>query len=208
MSRTLPPRPNLEHLKKQAKDLLGDLQRQDPESKLADALHAIAREYGFSSWPRLKAHVEALPGESGSAEAPVTANPFVGTWTANLSKSKRHPLNEFQSATLRFAMMGDAVTITHVGVDPSGREEHGEDTILADGKEHAAARDHGYVLVARWIGSHILEIVATKDGQIAGRGKYEVSPDGKTLTVSALDASANADGWRTDTDHVIVLDRE
>jgi hypothetical protein len=44
MSRHLPAHPNLDHLKKQAKDLLRDLQRQNPGSKLAAALHAIARE--------------------------------------------------------------------------------------------------------------------------------------------------------------------
>jgi hypothetical protein len=55
MSRQLPAHPNLEHLKKQAKDLLPDLQRQNPGSKLADALHTIAREYGFTTWPELKA---------------------------------------------------------------------------------------------------------------------------------------------------------
>ena len=61
MSRHLPPRPNLDHLKKQAKDLLRHVQKRNPQWKLADALHAIAREYGFASWPKLKAHVDSLP---------------------------------------------------------------------------------------------------------------------------------------------------
>lgn len=45
MSRHLPANPNLDHLRKQAKDLLRDLEQRNPGSKLADALHAIAREY-------------------------------------------------------------------------------------------------------------------------------------------------------------------
>src|SRR5262249_15271947 len=60
MSRDLPARPNLEHLRKQAKDLLSELQQRDPALQLADAQHAIAREYGFARWPKLKAHVEWL----------------------------------------------------------------------------------------------------------------------------------------------------
>jgi ankyrin repeat protein len=60
MSRELPAKPNLEHLKNQAKDLLRDLQQHDPAAKLSDALHAVAREYGFTSWPKLKEHVESL----------------------------------------------------------------------------------------------------------------------------------------------------
>ena len=55
MSRQLPQKPNLEHLKKQAKELL----RSMPHTKLADAQHALANEYGFPTWAKLKAHVEA-----------------------------------------------------------------------------------------------------------------------------------------------------
>ena len=59
MSRDLPAHPNLDHLKKQAKELLQTMKQQDPDALLADAQHALAREYGFASWPRLKAHVES-----------------------------------------------------------------------------------------------------------------------------------------------------
>ena len=42
----------------------------------------------------------------------------------------------------------------------------------------------GYVLMARWRGSHFLETVARRDGQSAGWGTYEVSTDGDSLIVS------------------------
>ena len=48
MSRDLPARPNLDHLKKQAKELLQTMKQQDPDTQLADAQHALAREYGFT----------------------------------------------------------------------------------------------------------------------------------------------------------------
>lgn len=76
MSRTLPARANLEFLSKEAKTLLQRVKAGDADArerlrlsgppdlrdtpKLADCQHAIAREYGFPSWPKLKAHVEAL----------------------------------------------------------------------------------------------------------------------------------------------------
>jgi len=56
MSRQLPGKPNLEYLKKQAKELLRSMR----QGKLADAQHTLANEYGFSTWAKLKAHVEAL----------------------------------------------------------------------------------------------------------------------------------------------------
>ena len=83
MSRELPPRANLEHLKKQAKDLLEAHKRAEPEAlgrirdavpafrgksdeeiarapfALHDAQSAIAREYGQKSWNDLRAAVAA-----------------------------------------------------------------------------------------------------------------------------------------------------
>jgi hypothetical protein len=76
------------------------------------------------------------------------------------------------------------VTIAQVFVDPSGHDVGGRMTIRADGREHPSEYGNGHALIARWIGSHILEAVDVKDGQIFGRGTYEVSGDGKTLTVS------------------------
>ena len=193
MSRNLPPHPNLEHLRNQAKDLLHTLEQENPTLRLADAQHAIAREYGFASWPKLKAFVEALSGEVAATEmVQEKMNPFVGRWTADLSKSKRHPANQFQSATLDFTVVGDSVTIVDLLVDDSGREHRGQNTILADGIEHPS--ENGYVLTARWRGSHILDTVATKDGLNAGWGRYEVSQDGNVMTISG-------------DEQVIVLDR-
>ena len=83
MSRSLPERPNLAHLAKQAKRLLKEHREGDAEAArrltaanprlqqalandqtadiaLADAQFAIAREYGFQDWAALKRHIELL----------------------------------------------------------------------------------------------------------------------------------------------------
>ncbi len=81
-TKRLPSQPNLDHLKQQAKDLLRDRAAGDAQAcqrlrefhpalaglsdadiatanlTWSDGLFAIAREYGFASWPRLKARVE------------------------------------------------------------------------------------------------------------------------------------------------------
>jgi hypothetical protein len=189
MSRNLPPHPNIEHLKKQAKDLLHDLQQGNPAAKLADAQFALAREYGFASWPKLKSYVESL-----STPIQSDKNPFAGKWTANLSKSKPHPANQFQSAIIEFAVAGNIVTITDVVIDESGHEVAGKNTIVVDGVEHAAENGSGYTLMAKWNGLRVIETEARKDGQIAGWGKYEVSEDAKSLAI-------------TGDDQMIVLDR-
>jgi ankyrin repeat protein len=56
MSRELPAKPSLESLRKQAKQL----QRTMFPAKLADAQHALAKEYGFDNWARLKSYVVTL----------------------------------------------------------------------------------------------------------------------------------------------------
>lgn len=58
MTKTLPERPDLDWLKKSAKEHLAELRRRDPQAKLHQAQLAIARDYGFSSWRALKAHVD------------------------------------------------------------------------------------------------------------------------------------------------------
>jgi ankyrin repeat protein len=89
MSKPLPPQPDLEQLRKQAKDLLKSLKSGNPEAlrrfrenhpdhsslleqemqtaavSLADAQLVLAREHGFASWPKLKDHVDAILIESG-----------------------------------------------------------------------------------------------------------------------------------------------
>ena len=60
MSRELPAKPSLEFLKKQAKELLRSTRQSTGQGKLADAQHTLANEYGFSTWAKLKLHVEAL----------------------------------------------------------------------------------------------------------------------------------------------------
>jgi len=59
MAQALPARPNLEWLRKTAKQALRELRAQQPAARLADAQFAVARDHGFSSWRALKAHVDA-----------------------------------------------------------------------------------------------------------------------------------------------------
>jgi|GEM_PF-1029014 len=90
MSKPLPHRPNLDHLRRQAKTLLAGIRSGDTESiqilsaylpaakemsastiaaadfRLADAQFAIARSTGFGSWPKLAQHVELLRSLEGT----------------------------------------------------------------------------------------------------------------------------------------------
>jgi len=67
--RNLPDRPNLRHLKDQARDLL----RSGAAASIADAQFQVARLYGFASWPKLKAHVESFE-EIGQLKQAIDTN--------------------------------------------------------------------------------------------------------------------------------------
>ena len=56
----LPARANLEHLRNEAKQRLKIMRSQAPEARLSEAQLLVARSYGFSSWRKLKSHIDAL----------------------------------------------------------------------------------------------------------------------------------------------------
>jgi ankyrin repeat protein len=60
MTETLPNRPDIDWLKKNAKQRLTELRKTDGSIRLHHAQLDIARQYGFTSWRALKAHVDAL----------------------------------------------------------------------------------------------------------------------------------------------------
>src|SRR5438067_2038208 len=113
MRTRLPARPNLEHLRSQAKALLTRLREGDPQAaktfveylpeaailspeqvrergfRLADAQAAIARKTGFAAWPGLARHVDRLRS-------------MEGTWTFRSLELDGQPM---PSATLAGALM-------------------------------------------------------------------------------------------------------
>jgi uncharacterized protein (TIGR03067 family) len=90
MAKNLPARPNLDHLRRQAKALLAALEAGEADAistlvthlpsaagltaqqvrersfRLADAQSAVARKTGFGSWPQLARHVEQLRALEGT----------------------------------------------------------------------------------------------------------------------------------------------
>ena len=129
---------------------------------------------------------------------------FVGTWIGNLEKSRRHANHQFHNATLTFEVSVDVVTLTHAGMNASGKHESGTTVLCADGQEHPVSpQAPGVVVATRWRRGHVLETVAKKDGQTVGDGTYEVSSDGRTLTATV--AGIDAAGARFE--QVIVFDR-
>ena len=60
MSKLLPVKPNLYHLKVQAKRLQRDLAQSNPSIRLQTAQNCLSREYGFSGWSELLLHLQRV----------------------------------------------------------------------------------------------------------------------------------------------------
>jgi ankyrin repeat protein len=60
MPKTLPARPDLDWLRKAAKQTLKEFRKTRPDAKLHEAQLVVARDYGFPSWRALKARVDTL----------------------------------------------------------------------------------------------------------------------------------------------------
>jgi len=131
-------------------------------------------------------------------------HPFEGIWNANLAKSQRHENHQFKSATIKFEISDDLVLLTYTGVNMAGKEESGVTRIQPDGKEHPVAEAPGVVTISKWTTSHILELVARKEGNVVGESKYEVSKDGKTLTATVKGVDAKGRSF----EQIIVFDRD
>jgi outer membrane usher protein FimD/PapC len=107
---------------------------------------------------------------------------FAGSWVADLQQSKLHPGFTFERVTLDISVSADTVTLTSDLVSPSGQKQRVTETFRTDGTPTPGTLNLGIVLIARWVGSHVLASVAEKGDQIVALVTYEVSADGKTLT--------------------------
>lgn len=110
--RPLPDRPNLRHLKDEARDLV----RAGTAKSIADAQFTIARLYGFPSWPKLKAYVESLD-EIGRLKQAIDTNDLAGV--QNLMT--RNP--ELHRAPLGYGRNGPLTWVAECRVpwEPPGR---------------------------------------------------------------------------------------
>lgn len=185
MSRELPERPSLDHLRQQAKDRLVDMRHNAPEAQLADALHRIARDYGFNTWPELKAHVERVAPSKGMA--PAGRDSLAGRWAARGASLRSLGVAPPESAALEFTIVGCHVTITQWTVDQNGREVRATSSVDVDGEEHRYA-DTPHGIVARWSG-RTLEVHTTLDGRPTSHVTYALSENGTSLTLSASTAA-------------------
>jgi hypothetical protein len=113
------------------------------------------------------------------------ADPIVGTWTLNLSKSKfasAAPASE----TRTYSQSADGtISLTAKTVGADGREKSETSSFRLDGKEYPYKSDtiDADSVSERRISSHVTTWRLKKDGKVVETGRRTVSRDGRTLTM-------------------------
>lgn len=130
-------------------------------------------------------------------------HPLTGSWIANLPESRRDLNHQFESATMRFEIDGDIVSLAYGGVNAKGRQEQAAQRLHADGHERVVPEAAD--VAATWtLDERALHSLGRRNGLDVGRASYRVSDDGRrmTATVTGIDAAGKS------FDQVIVFDRE
>ena len=157
----LPDAPSLEWLRKQAKRRLDELRQSTPDARLADAQFDLAKQYGFSSWRTLKAHIESLSLEGQLFAAARSGDVDALTELLDRHPDQLHARNKpYGHTLLHLAAFAGQLTVVDLllrrGLDVNAREQ-GDNTYAM---HWAAAAGH----------LEVVRRLADAGGDVVGHG--------------------------------------
>ena len=119
------------------------------------------------------------------------ANPHMGTWKLNDTKSKI-PAGMGKNTTVTYAEAKDEVKVTVDGTDKDGKPTHSVWVGKFDGKAYPVKGNLSYNSVAyKMVNDRTNDITAMKDGKTVWTGRITVAADGKSRTVTINGTDAN-----------------
>ena len=123
--------------------------------------------------------------------ASLAANPHIGTWKLNESKSKI-PAGLGKNNTVIYVEQKDKIKITVDGVDKNGKPTHSVWVGKFDGKAYPLKGNLAYNSVAyKVVNDRTNDITTMKDGKVMWSGRIAVAADGKSRTVTISGTDAN-----------------
>ncbi len=114
----------------------------------------------------------------------LAADPQMGTWKLNESKSKITPGTLKNTHVVYSSMLGE-VKIKADGIDANGKPSHTEWSGKFDGKDYPVTGDpNSDARSYTKVNERTLTTTNKKNGKVTVAGQIVVSPDGKTRTVT------------------------
>lgn len=148
----------------------------------------------------------ALAVVSSSIAAQTKAEPLMGTWQVNLEKTNYNMAPPPKSQTLTWKPSADgSFTFTTASVTAQGQKTGSQMTARFDGNDYPVKGSANTTSRAfKRLDDRTYEEVSKLNGKVTLTRTHKVSPDGKTLTITAT--GTNADGQKVNM--VTVFDKE
>src|SRR6266404_5036538 len=127
----------------------------------------------------------------GLATLLVAADPTVGTWKLNTTKSKYSPGPAPKSATITYQETADGIKRTGENVLPDGTKTSFEYTAKYDSKDYPVTGSDTIDMIAlKRINDRTTEATLKKSGKVVSTARRVVSKDGKMLTLTITGTNA------------------
>jgi hypothetical protein len=132
------------------------------------------------------------------------ANPQMGTWKLNETKSKMTP-GMAKNNTVAYHSVLFKIKVTIDGTDAKGKPTHNEWTGNFDGKDYPVTGDPTSDMRSyKKVDDHTMDFTIKKGGKVTISGRIVVAADGKSRTVTAEGTDAKGKKFK----NVAVYDKQ
>lgn len=147
--------------------------------------------------------IAAISGLAIAAEP--AADPVVGTWKLNVSKSTFTTGPALKAQTRTYSQSPKGITLVMKTTGADGMEVTSQTTYQFDGKDYPVTGSPDYdTISAKQVDANTAEFTLKKGAKPMGTTRRTVSQDGKTLTTKMKVTSAKGE----QSDSVLVFDKQ
>jgi hypothetical protein len=113
-------------------------------------------------------------------------DPLVGTWKLNVSKSKYTPGPAPQEETRVYEAQAEGINVTVRTIEADGHTATIHISANYDGKDYPVTGSSDYDVITKLtkISERVAEATLMHGSRLIATAKREVSPDGKTMTIT------------------------
>jgi hypothetical protein len=111
-------------------------------------------------------------------------NPFEGKWVASPAEARYEYGTAPQSAICTMDAEGSRLTVTESEMPLRGAPQHRTYILDTDGKDHPVSPEAGASAAAATLTKRTLEAAFKQNGTVVRREKWDLSTDGKEMTVT------------------------